>query len=82
MYVQEKGQLVFESELSDAQLLPGTVDGSIVEAQYVHWESPRWWRPVGIRTDKTHPNNRRTFYRTLTNISENIGLHEFKKMAR
>ena len=82
MYVQEKGKLILESQVSDLQLLPGTVDGSIVEAQYVHWETPRWWKPLGIRTDKTHPNNRRTFYRTLTNISENIALNEFKRVGR
>jgi len=80
MYVQEKGQLIFESELLIKDALPGTVDGSIVECQYIHWESPRWWKPLLIRTDKTHPNNRRTFYRTLKNISEDIQLIEFSRL--
>jgi mRNA guanylyltransferase len=80
MYVQEKGKYIFESELSNELALDGTVEGSIVECQYMHDDSPRWWKPMNIRTDKTHPNNRRTFYRTLTNISENIQLNEFKKM--
>lgn len=80
MYVQEKGRIYFESELENAKLLEGTGEGSIVECQYVHWETPRWWRPLNIRTDKTHPNNRRTFYRTIVNISEDIKLDEFKKM--
>jgi hypothetical protein len=80
MYVQEKGQLVFESELYNAEILPGTVDGSIVECQYIHWELPRWWKPKMIRTDKKHPNNRRTFYRTLKNISEDIQLIEFSSL--
>ena len=78
MYVQEKGKLVFESELSleKSQGLDIQED-MIMECQYIHWEWPRWWRPINVRTDKTHPNNRRTFYRTLTNISENIQLNEF-----
>ena len=80
MYVQEKGKMIFESELAVGQELEGTVDGSIVECQYQHGEEPRWWKPLNIRRDKTHPNNRRTFYRTLVNIAENIQLDEFKKM--
>jgi hypothetical protein len=80
MYVQEKGQLIFESELYQKELLPGTVDGSIVECQYIHWELPRWWKPKMIRTDKKHPNNRRTFYRTLKNIAEDIQLIEFSRL--
>ena len=80
MYVQEKGQLIFESEVDHNQIIPGTVDGSIVESQYIHWESPRWWKPKMIRMDKTHPNNRRTFYRTMKNISEDIQLIEFSRL--
>jgi hypothetical protein len=78
MDVQEKGNLVFESELKPDRH-PGIdlQEDAIVECQYVHWEHPRWWRPVNIRTDKVHPNNRRTFYKTLTNISEDIQLQEF-----
>ena len=80
LYVQEKGRMYIESELRDDEVPPAAVEGSIVECQYIHWESPRWWSPVQIRTDKKHPNNRRTFYRTLINIAENIELDEFKKM--
>lgn len=80
MYVQEKGKFFYESEVSNSEVLKGTVDGSIVECQYVHWENPRWWKPVGMRKDKTHPNNRRTFYNTMKNISENIQLVEFSKL--
>jgi hypothetical protein len=78
MYVQEKGSLVFESELfpHDAPDFEIAED-MIVECQYIHWDSPRWWKPLNIRTDKTHPNNRRTFYRTMVNIAENIELKEF-----
>jgi len=30
-----------------------------------------------IRTDKTYPNNRRTYFRTLVNLRENIRIEEF-----
>jgi hypothetical protein len=78
MYVQEKGSLVFESEMfpHDAPEFEIAED-MIMECQYIHWDSPRWWKPLNIRTDKTHPNNRRTFYRTMVNIAENIELKEF-----
>jgi hypothetical protein len=82
MYVQEKGKLIFESEIRDDQIeVPLALqEDSIVECHYVHWEFPRWWRPLHIRTDKKHPNNRRTFYRTLNNIAENIELIEFETL--
>jgi len=80
MYVQEKGNLVFESDLLPQQCQGLEIkEDQIVECQYIHWEWPRWWKPLNIRTDKKHPNNRRTFYRTLTNISEDIQLSEFVK---
>jgi hypothetical protein len=80
MYVQEKGQLIFESEIFPERCPEFDIkEDTIMECQYIHWEWPRWWKPLNIRTDKVHPNNRRTFYRTLTNISENIQLHEFVK---
>jgi hypothetical protein len=30
------------------------------------------WKPLKRRTDKSHPNNKRTYERTLVNIQENI----------
>lgn len=80
LFVQEKGKLFFESELEDHQVLEGTKDGDIAECQYQHGAAPKWWKPLKFRRDKTHPNNRRTFYRTLTNIAEDISVDEFKKM--
>jgi hypothetical protein len=78
MYVQEHGKLIFESELLPEQSQGFEIhEGMIMECQYIHWEAPRWWKPVNIRTDKTHPNNRRTFYRTLANIAEDIRITEF-----
>lgn len=79
LYVQEKGKLIFESELSVFEN-DGIKEDAIIECQYVHWEFPRYWRPIQVRTDKTYPNNRRTFYRTLANIAENIQLAEFERL--
>jgi len=77
LYVIEKGKLVFESELKPEKSPDWLTEDCIVECQYMCDEYPRWWKPIGLRTDKTHPNNRRTFYRTLVNIRENIQIDEF-----
>ena len=83
MYVQEHGKLVFESEIYPEKLGDFEVrEDMIIECQYIHWDWPRWWKPLYVRTDKVHPNNRRTFYRTLINISENIELTEFAKLVK
>lgn len=78
LYVQEKGKLIFESVIP-----PGKVDTSwlkndmILECQYITDDVPMYWKPLLQRTDKNHPNNRRTFYRTLVNIKEDIKIEEF-----
>ncbi len=79
LYVQEKGKLFFESELPFNRMEdePWFEDGAIVECKYVTWEEPTWWKPLKRRTDKNYPNNRRTFYRTIVNIKENIEMKEF-----
>ena len=79
LYVQEKGKLFFESEIPFNRMddEPWFEDGAIVECKYITWESPMWWRPIKRRTDKTYPNNRRPFYRTIVNIKENIQMKEF-----
>jgi len=79
LYVQEKGKLYFESEIPLNRISdePWFEDGAIVECRYVTWESPMWWKPLKRRKDKTHPNNRRTFYRTIVNIKEDIQMKEF-----
>jgi hypothetical protein len=81
LYIQERGELVFESLLKVCNITPewGKMlhDDAIAECEYQWKQWPRWWKPVGIRTDKTHPNNRRTLHRTMVNIEENIQLHEF-----
>jgi hypothetical protein len=79
LYVQEKGKLYFESEIPLNRISdePWFEDGAIVECRYVTWEAPMWWKPLKRRRDKTHPNNRRTFYRTIVNIKEDIQMKEF-----
>jgi len=79
LYVQEKGKLFFESEIPFNRMEdePWFEDGAIVECKYITQEEPMWWRPLKRRTDKNYPNNRRTFYRTIVNIKENIQMKEF-----
>ena len=83
LYIQDRGELVFSSQIPYTHLentpwANKLHDDDIVECQY-QWETwPRWWMPVNIRTDKHHPNNRRTLYRTMVNIEENIQIQEFQ----
>ena len=79
LYVQEKGKLIFESAIPHNRLdnYNWFEDGAIVECMYITWESPMWWKPLKRRYDKTYPNNRRTFYRTIVNIQEDIQLKDF-----
>ena len=80
LYVQEKGTLIFESELSPDRVEPWVSEDAIVECRYVIDDTPMWWKPVGLRQDKTYPNNRRTFYRTMINIREDIQWEEFTRL--
>jgi hypothetical protein len=73
LYAQERGKPVFVDVVADA----GEAwwrDGAIVECQFVDER----WVPLKERTDKTHANNRRTFFRTLVNLKENIDINEFR----
>ena len=81
LYVQERGKLVFESELFEHQVadIPWIEEDAIVECQYMIDDEPMWWKPLKRRHDKTFPNSRRTFYRTLVNIKEDIKMEEFLK---
>ena len=56
-----------DSRLEKVQSGHGT-DGSIYECVF----DGRTWVSVGTRTDKSHPNNKRTLERTLVNIKEDI----------
>lgn len=74
LFVQEKGLLVYECDIDEEY-----PDGTIVECTYI--PHMRRWVPIGVRTDKQHPNSRRTFYKTLENIREDIQLDEFEIIA-
>ncbi|NBX48748.1 hypothetical protein EBT25_02180 [bacterium] len=52
---------------------PTRFKGKIVECGY----GECGWYIIKERPDKTHPNNRRTYERTLVNIRENIQQNEF-----
>lgn len=71
LYIQERGRLMHEAFLYGTRnMIP---DGTIVECEY----SDNGWSIVKLRDDKTYPNNRRTFLRTLVNLREDIQLKEF-----
>ena len=80
LYVQEKGALIFESELPSNRVEPWLTENSIVECRYMIDDTPMWWKPINIRQDKTYPNNRRTFYRTMINVKEDIQWEEFTRL--
>jgi hypothetical protein len=71
--VQDRGELYQEASLYPSSTLKDATVGAIVECGY----GDRGWYPVKLRTDKTYPNNRRTYARTIVNIKENIQLNEF-----
>jgi hypothetical protein len=72
LFVQDRGAEYKEAELNLHNRVVNP-DGSILECGY----GDLGWFVEKIRTDKTYPNNRRTYFRTLVNIRENIQLSEF-----
>jgi len=85
LYVQENGKKICEGRLPQDLVEPhwrpimdaGKDHCLILECEYIQGEV-NFWRPIGIRRDKTMPNARRTFQRTLVNIEEDIQWKEFK----
>jgi len=85
LYVQEHGKKICEGRLPQDLVEPhwrpimdaGKDHCLILECEYIQGEV-NFWRPIGIRRDKTMPNARRTFQRTLVNIEEDIQWKEFK----
>ena len=78
LFVQEKGILHKESLLHRPNVRKDIPDGAIVECGY----GDLGWFVEKIRTDKTYPNNRRTFVRTCVNLREAIALEEFTSGTR
>jgi len=72
LYVQDRGVPYLEAHLHLKNRRPNLADGTIVECGY----GDLGWFVEKIRTDKSHANNRRTYFRTLVNIRENIQKHE------
>ena len=78
MFIQEKGDLIFQTHLKMEGLeqqwhdIIASCDTPILECKYENGE----WTPVRHRDDKTYPNSRFVFYRTLTNIQEDIKENE------
>jgi hypothetical protein len=69
LFVQDRGELYKEAELRQRKDLP---DGTILECGY----GDVGWFMEKVRTDKNYANNRRTYFRTIVNIRENIQLSE------
>jgi hypothetical protein len=72
LWVQDRGEPYKEAELHGRNQRSDLPDGTIVECGY----GDVGWFVEKIRTDKTHANNRRTYFRTCVNLRENIQLEE------
>ena len=73
LYVQDRGEFYREATLHLRNRRQDLPDGTIVECGY----NDLGWFVEKVRTDKTYPNNRRTYFRTLVNLREAIQLNEF-----
>jgi hypothetical protein len=72
LFVQDRGDLYKEAGLHRLNERTDLADGTIVECGY----GELGWFVEKIRTDKTHANNRRTYFRTCVNLREAIQLGE------
>lgn len=84
LHIQDRGAYVYSDRITQENMKSewNFPDNTIVECQYQHSAWPTWWKPIGVRTDKTYPNNRRTLYRTLVNIEEDIQFSEFANIQK
>jgi len=73
LFVQDRGTPYKEAELHLQNKRGDLPDGTIVECGY----GDLGFYVEKVRTDKTHANNRRTYFRTLINLKEAIQLSEF-----
>ena len=73
LFVQDKGIPYKEATLHLRNRRTDLPDGTIVECGY----GTIGWFVEKVRTDKTYANNRRTYFRTLVNIREDIQQEEF-----
>ena len=82
LYLQERGKIHYASEIPftkvKKEFVHMLIEDNIVECKYMSSnKSLSWWKPIGVRTDKYHPNNKRTLTRTMVNIEEDIEIVEF-----
>jgi hypothetical protein len=73
LWVQDRGVPFLEANLHGKNVRTDIKNGTIVECGY----GDLGWFVEKIRTDKSYPNNRRTYYNTCTNLRENIEMNEF-----
>ena len=75
VHLQNNGKHVLVKLTIDTESIPDLgINGCIVECMYVEDKS---WKALQIRRDKTLPNSRHTYDRTLVNIKEDIKIDEF-----
>jgi len=72
LWVQDRGNPYKEAELHLSNQRPDLPDGTIVECGY----GELGFFVEKVRTDKTHANNRRTYFRTMINLREDIQVDE------
>ena len=72
LFVQDRGDLFKEATLHVRNERTDLPNGTIVECGY----GDLGWFVEKIRTDKTHANNRRTYFRTCVNLREAIQITE------
>lgn len=72
LWVQDRGVPYKEAELHTRNQRPNLPDGTIVECGY----GDLGFFVEKVRTDKTHANNRRTYFRTMVNLREDIQVGE------
>jgi len=72
LYIQDRGNPLRMAEMHLGNKRPDLPTGTIVECGY----GDLGWFVEKVRTDKTHPNNLRTYERTLVNLREAIKLTE------
>ena len=75
LWVQDRGVPYKEADLHTRNRRLDLPDGTIVECGY----GDLGFFVEKVRTDKTHANNRRTYFRTMVNLREDIQVGELTK---
>jgi hypothetical protein len=75
LWVQDRGVPYKEADLHTRNKRSDLPDGAIVECGY----GDLGFFVEKVRTDKTHANNRRTYFRTMVNLREDIQVGELVK---